>query len=103
MSRSKRLAIRCSRRLPFWLVRMSTALAKSTYSCGKSGFHCPRSFATQKSKIENRGRLPEMSNFYCHPGKAGGSPSAIRWFVKVRKVDQLSFLTTTFLIPTAGR
>jgi hypothetical protein len=22
--------------------------------------------------------LPEMSNCYCHPGKAGGSPSSIR-------------------------
>ena len=21
------------------------------------------------------GRLPEMSNFYCHPGRAGGPPS----------------------------
>ena len=28
----------------------------------------------QHSKTENRGILPEMSNFYCHPGKAGGSP-----------------------------
>jgi len=24
--------------------------------------------------------LPEMSNCYCHPGKAGGSPSSIRLF-----------------------
>jgi hypothetical protein len=22
--------------------------------------------------------LPELSNFYCHPGKAGGSPRAFR-------------------------
>jgi hypothetical protein len=28
----------------------------------------------QHSKTENRGILPEMSNCYCHPGKAGGSP-----------------------------
>jgi hypothetical protein len=28
----------------------------------------------QHSKIENRGILPEMSNCYCHPGKAGESP-----------------------------
>jgi hypothetical protein len=31
----------------------------------------------QHSKTENRGILPEMSNFYCHPGRAGGSPI---WF-----------------------
>jgi hypothetical protein len=31
----------------------------------------------QHSKTENRDILPEMSNFYCHPGRAGGFPI---WF-----------------------
>jgi len=34
-------------------------------------------YTAQVKKHKNRGRLPEMSNFYCLPGKAGGSPSVI--------------------------
>ena len=41
----------------------------------------------QHSKTENRGILPEMSNCYCHPGKAGvshfwNSELALRQFEK---------------------
>jgi hypothetical protein len=31
----------------------------------------------EERKDTNPGRLPQMSNFYCHPGKAGGSPTSI--------------------------
>jgi hypothetical protein len=34
------------------------------------------------------GRLPELSNFYCLPGRAGGSPLAIRFKRGARLVRQ---------------
>jgi hypothetical protein len=40
--------------------------------------------AVQHSKTENRGIRPEMSNFYCHPGRAGGSPI---WFRSAKSLS----------------
>jgi hypothetical protein len=33
-----------------------------------------------KAKATAGGILPEFSKFYCHPGRAGGSPFWIRMF-----------------------
>jgi hypothetical protein len=29
--------------------------------------------------MDNRGLPPEMSNFYCLPGRAGGTPRVLVW------------------------
>src|SRR5712671_3663013 len=31
-------------------------------------------FTSQRSQVSRPGRPPHKSNFYCHPGKAGGTP-----------------------------
>jgi len=39
---------------------------------------------------EQRARIPlEMSNFYCHPGKAGGSPMILGALSIVIAISQL--------------
>src|SRR6266436_4146343 len=31
-------------------------------------------FTSQRSQVSRPGRPPHKSNFYCHPGRAGGTP-----------------------------
>ncbi len=37
--------------------------------------------------VMRKGILPELSNFYCHPGKAGGSPFCNRKHASTREGD----------------
>ena len=54
----------------------------------------------QHSKTENHGILPEMSDFYCHPGRAGGSPF---WDSRNRKWNTRAVTTLCWsMVETKG-
>jgi hypothetical protein len=41
----------------------------------------------EEDKYTNRERLPQMSNFYCHPARAGGSPYPFRRRTEVHSLN----------------
>src|SRR5712675_1239803 len=42
-------------------------------------------FTSQRSQVSRPGRPPHKSNFYCHPGRAGGTPMLLVASVQCRK------------------
>ena len=91
-ARSKHWYVRCSCLLPFWVLRTRTIVLNISIPQRQFGrFSSPQCICVtvQHSKTEDRGILPEMSDFYCHPGRAGGSPIWFRTYMRLSGQDSL--------------